>query len=108
MVQADCGKCHQAHQPTVVEYDDKVENVSCGACHAKPLEQLSASTTKHQIRACAFCHKAKHKAPAVCVDCHGTPHPQGILNKFAACGDCHKTAHDLNNWPAQAKAPAKP
>ena len=106
MVQADCGKCHEAHQPTVVVYGDKAKNKDCGACHKKAFDLLTASTTKHQTKACVFCHKNTHKAIETCVSCHGTPHPQGILNKFSKCGDCHKIAHDLNNWPKTA-APAK-
>ena len=33
-----------------------------------------------------------------CKDCHGAPHPAGIMARFPRCGDCHKIAHDLNNW----------
>ncbi len=107
MTQADCGKCHQAHMPTVVEYTEATKNQDCGACHDKAEQLLAASTTKHQTKACVFCHKQKHKTLATCDSCHGTPHPEGILNKFPKCGDCHKIAHDLNNWPKAAPAPAR-
>jgi hypothetical protein len=33
-----------------------------------------------------------------CQDCHGSPHPAGIMAKFPKCGECHNIAHDLNNW----------
>ena len=107
MTQADCSKCHEAHQPTAVVYNEKVPNKDCGACHAKALELLTASKTKHQQKPCVFCHKAKHKTIATCESCHKRPHPEGILNKFPTCGDCHKIAHDLNNWPVKAAAPAR-
>jgi len=48
---------------------------------------------------CAFCHQEKHKMVPKCQDCHGMPHPAGIMAKFPVCGECHKIAHDLNNWP---------
>jgi hypothetical protein len=34
------------------------------------------------------------------------PHPAGMMAKFAKCGDCHGVAHDVNNWPSQAKPEA--
>ncbi|MGC1455696.1 MAG: cytochrome C, partial [Nitrospirota bacterium] len=39
----------------------------------------------------------------VCQDCHGSPHPAGIMAKFPKCGECHNIAHDLNNWSASPK-----
>ena len=47
---------------------------------------------------CAFCHKEKHKTVPKCQDCHGTPHPAGMMAKFGKCGDCHGIAHDINNF----------
>jgi hypothetical protein len=100
MVVADCKKCHKAHMPKDVAYSSDVPSKDCGSCHSKALELLSASKTKHSAFACAFCHQEKHRMVPKCQDCHGTPHPAGIMRKFPRCGECHNIAHDLNNWPA--------
>jgi hypothetical protein len=43
-----------------------------------------------------------------CQDCHGVPHPAGIMAKFPVCGECHKIAHDLNHWtPGTSKEAPK-
>jgi len=98
MVVADCKKCHKAHMPNVVTYAADIPPKFCGACHVKPFELLGASKVKHHTLACAFCHQAKHKMMPRCQDCHGSPHPAGIMTKFPKCGECHNSAHDLNNW----------
>ena len=98
MTAMDCKKCHQPHKPTQVAYGDDIPNSYCGACHGAVLKTLTSSTAKHRTFACVFCHQAKHGAIPQCQDCHGTPHPQGIRNKFPKCGQCHNVAHDLNNW----------
>lgn len=109
MTAADCKKCHKAHQPLNVTYADTTPNKDCGACHKKAHDMLSASSAKHKTLACAYCHKTKHRTVPKCQDCHGSPHPAGIMAKFPKCGECHNIAHDLNNWPPKAEAaPAKP
>ena len=100
MVAADCKKCHKAHMPKQVTYTSDTPSKSCGVCHSKALDLLSASKAKHSALACAFCHQEKHKTIPKCQDCHGTPHAAGIMRKFQKCGECHNIAHDLNNWPA--------
>ena len=110
MVNADCKKCHKAHMPRAVAYASDVPSKSCAACHRKAFDLLSASAAKHKTFACAFCHQAKHKTIPKCQDCHGSPHPAGIMAKFPQCGNCHNIAHDLNNWtgtPTEKKEPAK-
>lgn len=109
MVVADCKECHKAHMPRVVTYADETPSKDCGACHKKVLDMLSASNAKHKQFVCAYCHKEKHKTIPNCQDCHGVPHPEGILVKFPKCGECHKIAHDLNNWTVTEKkeTPAK-
>ncbi len=107
---ADCTKCHKPHMPTQVTYASDIPSKFCGACHSQVLKTLTASKVKHATFACAFCHQEKHKTIPKCQDCHGVPHPAGIMAKFPKCGECHKIAHDLNNWPAgaaQEGAPAK-
>ncbi len=96
MTQADCGKCHQAHQPLVVTYGAETPNSSCGACHSGAYQLLAASKYKHKDVACVTCHQNKHKTIPQCSDCHGLPHAEGIHKKFPKCGDCHNIAHDLN------------
>jgi hypothetical protein len=103
MVAADCKKCHKPHMPTVVVYAADTPSKACGACHVKVLNLLSASKTKHKALACAFCHQEKHKMVPKCQDCHGSPHPAGIMAKFPKCGECHNIAHDLNNWTTPSK-----
>lgn len=106
----DCKKCHQAHMPTVVAYGNDTPNKFCAACHNKANSLMVASKAKHGKFLCVSCHQNKHKTVPNCQECHGSPHPAGIMNKFPACGMCHKIAHDLNNWPVAEKqeAPAKP
>ena len=106
MTAADCKQCHKAHMPKVVTYAETISNKSCAACHQKAFDLLAGSKAKHSKLACAFCHKAKHKTVPQCQDCHGMPHPAGMMAKFAKCGDCHGVAHDVNNWPSQAKPEA--
>lgn len=97
MVQNDCAVCHQAHQPTILEYPNTTQNQLCAACHDTAYAQLLATQTKHRTVGCVECHANKHKTVPQCSDCHGTPHAAGIHAKFPKCGDCHNTAHDLNN-----------
>lgn len=108
MVSADCKKCHKAHMPKAVAYASDVPSKSCGGCHKKALDLLNSSTAKHKTFACAFCHQAKHKMIPKCSDCHGTPHPAGIMARFPKCGQCHNIAHDLNHWPAEKPAEKAP
>jgi hypothetical protein len=110
MTAGDCKKCHKPHMPTQVAYADDVPSKDCGACHGAVLKTLTANNVKHKAFPCAFCHKEKHKMVPKCQDCHGTPHPAGIMVKFPKCGECHKIAHDLNNWSGAGaqEAPPKP
>lgn len=114
---ADCKKCHQAHAPKAVTYEGDLASKYCAACHGNAMKLLAASKAKHSSIQCVTCHQKKHKMVPKCQDCHGVPHPAGMLAKFAKCGDCHATAHDLNNWgtaapakkeAAKPAAPAKP
>jgi hypothetical protein len=100
MTQTECKKCHEAHKPTAVAYGNDVPNKQCGACHSKADSLLAANKSKHNKLLCVSCHQAKHKMVPKCVDCHGTPHPAGMLSKFPRCQDCHNIAHDVNNWSA--------
>jgi len=106
MVAADCRKCHKPHMPTVVTYAADIPSKDCGACHGSVFSLLAASKAKHAALACAFCHQQKHKTVPKCQDCHGTPHPAGMMARFAKCGECHNVAHDLNNWSEAKTKPA--
>ncbi len=111
MAVSECTKCHKAHMPKVVTYSDDVPSKDCAACHSKAFDLLVSSKAKHKTFACAFCHQQKHKMVPRCQDCHGSPHPEGIMRKFQKCGECHKIAHDLNNWSVTQEpqeAPKKP
>lgn len=103
IVQADCNRCHEAHKPLAVAYAEDVPSIQCAACHDEAYALLQASPAKHHDVACVTCHQAKHKMVPRCEDCHGKPHPDGILAKFPSCGDCHSIAHDLNNWVGKGK-----
>lgn len=105
MVQSDCNKCHKAHMPKVVTYGD-ISSKLCSSCHKKASGLLNASAAKHKALNCSFCHQVRHKMVPKCQDCHGMPHPSGIMVKFPNCYDCHKIAHDLNNWPVIQKKEA--
>ncbi len=108
MVNADCKGCHKPHMPKVVTYADDISSKNCAACHKKAFDLLTSSNAKHKSFSCAFCHKEKHKMVPKCTDCHGTPHPAGMMAKYPKCGECHNIAHDLNHWsPAEKKEPQK-
>lgn len=96
MPAADCGRCHKAHMPRVVTYAANTPSRDCSACHKRALDLLRASESKHRRFECAFCHQVNHKMVPGCQDCHGSPHPAGMMVKFPECGECHNTAHDLN------------
>jgi hypothetical protein len=107
MAVSDCRKCHNAHKPKLVMYAADTPSVNCSSCHKHAADLLNSSRTKHASIACASCHQGKHKMVPKCQDCHGTPHPGGLMARFPKCGDCHMIAHDLNNWPpiAQKETP---
>ncbi|MBI5557148.1 MAG: cytochrome C [Deltaproteobacteria bacterium] len=96
MVQSDCLTCHKVHMPRQVAYPDDISSKHCAACHDTAYNLLIASPAKHKELACAYCHKSQHKMVPKCQDCHGVPHPDGMMQKFAACGDCHGIAHNIN------------
>ena len=103
ITQADCNRCHEAHKPLAVAYAQDVPSIQCAACHDSAYSLLQSSPAKHHDVACATCHQDKHKMVPNCEDCHGKPHPDGILQRFPSCGDCHSIAHDLNNWSQTGK-----
>jgi len=98
MTAAECKRCHQAHMPNAVAYSSDTPNSMCGSCHKKAQVMLAASDTKH---------KDKHKMVPTCQNCHGTPHPAGIMDRFTKCGDCHSIAHNLNHKEPAPSAPEK-
>ena len=98
----NCNPCHNAHAPKLASYPAAMPSQECGACHKIPSDILSATTSRHKTLACVFCHQQRHRLIPACQDCHGTPHPAGIMVRFPECGRCHNTAHDLNNWPETA------
>lgn len=108
MVQADCKNCHKAHMPLEVTYNKDTESKQCAGCHKEAFDLLMANKTKHHDVSCATCHKDKHKMIPHCEDCHGVPHPAGIISKFPKCGGCHNIAHDLNNVTDHAAKATKP
>ncbi len=97
-----CKNCHSAHMPKVEAFPADMPLKNCGSCHKTPAALLGATASKHKNLSCVDCHKLKHKFKPACQDCHGSPHPEGILVKFPECGMCHKGAHDLNKWPETA------
>ena len=103
-VPGDCKKCHKAHMPKAVTYAADLPSKQCAACHSKAFSLLGASKTKHKALLCVTCHQQKHKMVPKCQDCHGIPHPAGMMGKFPKCSDCHGIAHDLNNWSSAPKA----
>lgn len=90
-----CLSCHSPHKALKVAYPEDTPNAICKYCHRKAGEMLERSKTKHSTFACSRCHPGQHKTIKRCVDCHGRPHPEEILNKFSSCGGCHGVAHSL-------------
>ncbi|MDA8163893.1 MAG: hypothetical protein M0017_02510 [Desulfobacteraceae bacterium] len=95
MTMADCTSCHKAHMPLQVTYGKETPSKQCAACHAAAYQLLTASHAKHSQLTCATCHQEKHGMVPKCADCHGAPHPEGMMAKFSKCGDCHGIAHNL-------------
>jgi hypothetical protein len=95
MTTSDCVTCHQVHMPLIVTYPENTPSKSCGACHEDVYNDLDTSNAKHHDLLCAACHHAKHKMIPTCQDCHGTPHPAGLLARFPSCSDCHGSPHSL-------------
>jgi len=93
---AECLACHKVHMPADVAYTEDIASTQCAACHDTAYDLLVNSQVKHADLACATCHQDTHKMIPKCEDCHGVPHPAGLLAKFPTCGDCHGTAHSLN------------
>ena len=105
MTAADCARCHRAHSPRKVRYGLDVPSAMCGACHAKPLELLSATKSRHKPLRCSLCHQKEHGATKSCADCHGSPHAASAVVPTPGCTSCHGTAHDLGK-PTGATAAA--
>ncbi len=101
-IEDECRRCHSGHMPKIKAYSDDMSSINCGSCHKIQASLLSATASKHKSLTCIGCHKLRHRFKPACQDCHGTPHPEGILVKFPECGMCHSSAHDLNNWPETA------
>ena len=95
-VMADCLSCHKVHMPTEVSYSEDIDSRHCAACHEEAYDLLINSKVKHAELACATCHQDYHKMIPKCQDCHGVPHPAGLMAKFPTCGSCHGIAHNLN------------
>lgn len=99
----NCNPCHQhAHRPKIEAFPAEVPSTDCGSCHKVVADLFGATTSKHNKLSCIDCHQMKHRFKPDCQDCHGTPHPEGILAKFPECVMCHYSPHDLNNWPETA------
>jgi hypothetical protein len=58
---------------------------------------LAANKTKHGKILCVTCHQAKHKTVPKCQDCHGSPHPAGMMSKFTNCKECHNPKSGVRN-----------
>jgi hypothetical protein len=103
MIASDCNKCHKkAHTPKIVCFPTDMSSQVCGWCHKKPTDLLHGTTAKHKNLPCIGCHRLVHRFKPACQECHGTPHPEGILVKFTECCMCHSSPHDLNNWSETA------
>jgi predicted CXXCH cytochrome family protein len=105
MAAGDCRKCHKAHMPKVVTYAANTPSKDCSACHRRPSTSQRQSVVPRLLH--VPCHQERHKMIPNCQDCHGSPHPAGIMAKFQKCGECHNIAHDLNNWPVTKKEAPK-
>jgi hypothetical protein len=95
-----CLNCHMnPHTPLKITFKD---GQPCLNCHESQIQLLSESKSKHSVLDCTICHQGKHKTIPECRNCHGSPHPAGIMRKFPKCDDCHTAAHDPYNSAAPA------
>ncbi|UFS70529.1 cytochrome C [Geomonas sp. RF6] len=94
---ATCVKCHSVHKPKQVTYGTAEPAASCGACHGKVFNKWKGSASRHAKVNCAQCHHTKHKYIPQCQECHPTPHPKTILDRFPKCLGCHLDVHDPPN-----------
>jgi hypothetical protein len=90
-----CTKCHSVHKPKQVTYGAAEPAATCGSCHTKIHAKWKANTSRHSKVNCAVCHKDKHGYVPKCTDCHKSPHPKSILERFPKCLGCHLDVHDL-------------
>jgi len=90
-----CLSCHPPHKALKVAYPENTPNTVCSYCHRKAGEMLERSNTKHTALPCIKCHPHQHKTIKRCIECHGRPHPEGMLKKFRSCAGCHGVAHSL-------------
>ncbi len=90
-----CVGCHPVHSPVNIEYGTQVENIVCAGCHQSANAALVNSPKKHATLSCVYCHAQKHGNIPACQDCHGTPHSEAMLARFASCIECHGDPHAL-------------
>jgi hypothetical protein len=90
-----CGQCHPVHRPLQITYPVDSPAATCGACHTTVYTKWQNTPSKHAKVNCALCHHTKHKFVPQCTDCHGSPHPAGLLARYPKCLTCHLDAHDL-------------
>ena len=90
-----CVSCHPPHKALKVAYPDNTPNSICTYCHRNAGDMLQMSKSKHTELACIQCHPEQHKTIKRCEECHGTPHPDGMLKNFSSCGGCHGVAHSV-------------
>ena len=97
-----CDLCHKAHMPKLAGYPEAAPSQNCGMCHKIVADILRASKTKHSALSCRICHQKSHRMKPSCRDCHGSPHPKDMMERFSQCGECHNVAHDLN-WSSESR-----
>lgn len=90
---ATCTGCHPVHQPLQIAFKSDTDLKTCSGCHDKVYGSWSKSPSKHGKVSCVTCH-TKHGMIPKCVDCHGRPHSEALLEKFRDCLTCHLDPHD--------------
>lgn len=93
--EADCLRCHQAHQPLHIVPVGYLPESFCRVCHKRQAQDLAETRTYHGTVNCSYCHKGLHPSVPSCLDCHDRPHAGEAYRKYSPCLDCHGDAHRL-------------
>lgn len=114
MTSADCLRCHPAHQPQNIRYQqaEKIPKQFCAACHQTEAEGLATAGDGHRDSldgSCTICHpehKPQGKATVVaCNDCHPRAKRRHyVLGDCAGCHDPHQP-HKLDLGQEQELKP---
>lgn len=91
-----CTTCHAVPHAPLASLELKTLQPFCASCHADAESRIASGRLDHSRLKCVLCHSDRHGYVPTCQECHGTPHPQEIIEEFAGCLDCHGNPHNLS------------